>query len=175
MEAVTLGIALLGAALGVINTWWGLYRDRVRLKVSVVWQTSAAILEGSNRMLGRVSAFPEAMTRVPDGRIGIRVVNLGFVPIQLEAVGFTTSGWFARRRRRALKVRSLVACAFESVELPVRLEPRQAVVLYAEGGREVTDRATKGVTRVYAKTGCGLHVFGTSGLLRALVARAARA
>src|SRR3546814_11210717 len=67
-EALTLGIAALGAFLGVMNTWQAINRDRVRLRVRPL--SVMAIATG-------------------DQGYGIEVVNLSSFPVTVEEVGFT--------------------------------------------------------------------------------------
>jgi hypothetical protein len=77
-EGVTLGIAILGAALGVINLWRAFDRDRVNVKV-----------------------IPKGyVTSHGTSGICIEVVNLGFIPVTVSQVGFTlptTREWYAHR------------------------------------------------------------------------------
>jgi hypothetical protein len=68
---ITLGIALLGAALGVLNYWRSVTRDRICLRVSARWYTD-----------------PE---RTING-VGIEVVNLGFFPVTVAEIGFLGPG-----------------------------------------------------------------------------------
>lgn len=68
-EAITLMTAMVGAVLGVLNTWQGYRRDRVRLKVQI-----------------RQSIF------MPAGIVTlcITVRNVGFQPVTVTAIGLTS-------------------------------------------------------------------------------------
>ena len=66
LETVGFGLGLLGAVLGVINTWRALDRDRVKL---------------------RVTAHP--VFNSPGHHTAIVVVNLSSFPVQIKTVGFT--------------------------------------------------------------------------------------
>src|SRR3546814_15013816 len=67
-EALTIGIAALGAFLGVMNTWQAINRDRVRLRVRQL--SVMAIATG-------------------DQGYGLEVVNLSSFTVAVEEVGFT--------------------------------------------------------------------------------------
>ncbi|MBZ9977815.1 hypothetical protein [Mesorhizobium sp. BR-1-1-10] len=70
-NAVTLGVALLGAGLGIMNTWQAISADRVRLRVK-----------------------PAYAIGVPGGQVmfSIEVVNLSNFALTVAEVGFTLNG-----------------------------------------------------------------------------------
>jgi hypothetical protein len=65
-DMVTLGLAGLGAVLGVMNTWQAMSRERLRLRVRPMQIVSGGGLS-----------------------FGIEVVNLSSFPVTVEEVGFT--------------------------------------------------------------------------------------
>jgi hypothetical protein len=65
-EGITLGIALLGAALGLINLWRAIDRDRLRVRV-----------------------IPRGyITSHGESGVCIDVINLSFIPVTISQVGF---------------------------------------------------------------------------------------
>lgn len=64
--SLTMALAAIGAALGVLNTWHAYYRDRVRIRV----------IPGSYRV-GGTDCY------------GIEVINLSLFPVTIRQVGFT--------------------------------------------------------------------------------------
>ncbi len=171
---VTLGIALFGAALGVINTFWQVYRDRVRLGVAAMWMGPRASVRGLQAQLGVVSEFADGVDRHPAGLFGVRVTNYGFIDVTIDSVGISRTGWPQRHFRRHRSIAPITSDAMHAVELPFRLGPRQSITVWCGLQGADLDASLKGVRRVYANTACGLDVYGTSALLRRLVRRAAR-
>jgi hypothetical protein len=103
---VTLGIALLGAVLGIINTWRSFDRDRIRVKVTPTW-----------------SIFQ-------DGQwcLSIEIINLGYVPITISQVGYT----LRTKKARYIFLPRLQNGGF----LPQRMEPRTSFTAIAPFGAE---------------------------------------
>lgn len=164
LDYVTVGAALLGAALGIVNTIWALWRDRVRLKVVPLWLSN--VLTEGGAVVGTVSTeYPDGFERRPDGALGLRVINSGLIEVTVDGVGLTPSGWWHRMRRSTLIRRTMSHDAFGAVQLPRRLAPRESVTLWASPGGHM-EGALRGAKRVYASTACGLDIFATSALLR---------
>ncbi len=134
-EAVTLGVALLGAALGVMNTWQSLSASRVKLRVR-----------------------PAFAIGVPHGQsmFSIEVVNLSNFPITISEVGFTMDGNSLKRPRAAVVQPILI----DGLPWPRRLEPREAVSVYMDPSHMIESSARIG--RAYARTACGEARFGSS-------------
>ena len=93
-EGVTLGIAITGAALGILNTWRAFDRDRVRLRVTPVWVFYESGAEG----------------------IAIEVTNLSFFPITITHLGFIVHGG---KEHMPLLNSDIKGC-----QLPERMEAR---------------------------------------------------
>lgn len=171
--ALTIAGAALGAVLGVINTWWALFRDRVRLQVIPLWHGGDRQMQ--NGQIARLtSAFAGSLEHHPDGRIGVRVINRSFFEITIESVGFTPSGYADRHLRKARLVRRFIGGdADDLVRLPCRLAPRESITIWCAFVGDQLDANIHDARRVYVTTACGLDVFATSGLFRRLTAQAA--
>lgn len=104
-QAITLAIAVLGAVLGVINTWHGLDKSRVKLKV-----LPAHVIQ-----LGGFSQIYE---------FSIEVTNLSSFPVTIREVGILFYG----TKNRGL----LHMTALDGASLPQRLEPRSSFTLYSK-------------------------------------------
>jgi len=129
---LTLGIAVLGATLGVFNAVWLIRKDTVRLKVRYV-----------TIYLPRTDVWTGA----------VEVVNTGYLPVTVNEVAFH----FDRRSKtRAAVITDLL----QRTQLPHRLEARTAISIAAspdilrniDSGRFTwCSAATACQTRVYAK------------------------
>lgn len=129
---LTLGIAVLGATLGVFNAVWLIRKDTVRLKV-------------------RFATIYLPRTDVWTG--AVEVINAGYLPVTITEVAFH----FGRRSKtRAAVITDLL----QRTPLPHRLEPRAAISIAAspeilasiDAGRfGWCSAATACQTRVYAK------------------------
>jgi hypothetical protein len=95
-DVVTMGVALLGAVLGVMNTWNAMNQRRVRVRVT--------------------PHFALDMSRQPVG-VSIELVNLSAFPVTIAEVGFECgAGRMALIQPQLLDHRTI----------PVRLEAREA-------------------------------------------------
>jgi hypothetical protein len=105
IQAITLAIAFLGAVLGVINTWHGLDKSRVKLKV----QPARAIpVGGADPSIG----------------LSIQVTNLSAFAVTLKEVGVLYQGSVKRGVLRPILV--------DGGAWPRRLEPRSSVTFFAQ-------------------------------------------
>jgi hypothetical protein len=66
LNGITLVIALLGAALGIFNTWQSWKRDRVKMRVKLLW-----CIAPTNKHLG------------------IEIINICFLPVTINSIGFS--------------------------------------------------------------------------------------
>jgi hypothetical protein len=152
-ELLTFGLAAIGAVLGVINTWTGLRKDRVRLKV---------IPALTRRVQGGLISSPSNIGMLPDAQyLRIEVINLSGFPVTIDEVGLTRQFWRVNGDRMAVPQPLL----FDNRPWPRRLEARDALQAYVELGQLIgrTD-----FTRAYASTACGRMRFGSSPVLRKL-------
>jgi hypothetical protein len=148
LEAITLSVALLGAILGVLNTWHAISRDQVNLRVV------------PRMAFGVGSVVDQRM------RLCVEVVNLSAFAVTVDQVGFAI-------RDSSLVLAQLVPILLDGGPFPRRLESRTAFTVYFEPGME--KEASFGHVRcAFARTDCGVRVEGTTPLLRSLVAAAPR-
>lgn len=142
ISGMTLGIALVGAVLGVLNTWRNFDRDRPKLRVTPVHAIPVGGYGGVHPAIG----------------FGIEVINLSPFPVTVREVGFLHSGL----SDRAVVVQPVTT---DNKGTPRRLEPREAVSFFMElPGR----RKGRPLRCAYASTACGLTFTGTSGALKQL-------
>ena len=144
LEVATLGIALLGAGLGIINTWQSIDRDRVKLRVTPKMSHSF---------------FPGVDDTFP--RLCIEVLNLSAFPVTVSEVGLTLHG-------TDKQFKLFVPIIHDGGPFPRRLEPRSSFTAYFESGAE-NHPAFTSVKSAYAKTDCGEMATGDSPALRSLV------
>lgn len=108
-QGVTLAVALVGAVLGVMNTWRNISQDRLRL---VVRPTQAYFDNGSHQL-------------------SVEVTNLSTFPVTL-----TNYGFFMHGTRRHLQ---FIPDFPRGETLPVRLEPRTSVTAFLRHGATEVD------------------------------------
>ena len=137
-ETITFAVAVLGAVLGVINTWVGLSKERVKLTVLP-------------RQAIPVGNAPQNI------ELSIDVVNLSAFPVTVSEIGVFYKG---------TNKRSVIPTPITSDggAFPRRLEPRSAVTLYSERPRSVVDGHR--MKCVFAKTDCGVVRKGNSPAFR---------
>jgi hypothetical protein len=141
-EYLTLALAILGAALGVMNTWNAMSQSRVRLRVS-----------------------PAHAIAMPSGAqmFSIEVVNLSSFPVTVADVGFSVDG---RKINRGHRLAILQPILIDGKPWPRRLEAREAVSAYFDPS-DIVERGEK-IGKAYARTSCGAVAYGTSGALNQL-------
>jgi hypothetical protein len=129
-QAITLAIASLGAVLGIINTWKGLDRDRVKLRV--------AATRGYPVFDGKIGDDPF---------LGIEVINRSGFPVTVTEVGFEIAG----SSKRAAITNPVT---LDGSRYPRRMESRTSVSFFAESAMW---RAAEfqNYTRPYARTADG--------------------
>lgn len=146
VESITLITAIVGAvcgitgaALGIINTWHQLQRNRVRLKVTP--QHAIAVSSLGNHQVN----------------FCIEVVNLSEFAVVVSDVGFRL---IDGSRATLATVQGLE----QEGSLPLRLEPRTrySKVFLLDGNTAPNAK----ITKAYARTTCGKEIYGTSGALR---------
>lgn len=108
LEAATLGIAVLGAGLGIINTLRDINRDRVKLSIRPTF------------------GYPIFNNRISDDPfLGVEVINRSTFPITVQEVGFEIAG----STKRAVITNPIT---MDRSRLPRRMEPRTTTSFYAE-------------------------------------------
>lgn len=131
---ITLGIALLGAVLGVWNAWQASRERAVRFRVRA---TQAIGLGGTGPIC-----------------LSIEVANLSSFPVTIEEVGLTVGKPRGSLPRRAM----IPPDSIVRGSLPMRIEARHSgtIVCWA---RELPD---DGYNHAYARTSGGEIAYGTS-------------
>jgi hypothetical protein len=137
VQGITLAIAVLGAVLGVINTWQGLDKSRVKLLV----RPKHAI------PIGGVD---------PRLTFCIEVINLSAFAVTVEDVGVLFKG----TDHRGSVVMPVLA---DGGPWPRRLEPRSSVTVYSQTPSAPSGTTIK---CAYAKTQCGYTKTGTTPALK---------
>ena len=163
---VTLITAIVGAVTGVTGAVFGVLnylRDqRVRLRVVplVAYEFSGGTAFLDDHVTKSVRLAEK--DGIP-GRIVVQVVNLSFFPVVLKEVGLGTVGT-DNIQKFILPLANKVGVGEVGVELPVRLEPREAAVVFAPQNFQV-DFARGLEAQVFAITDCGKVAYGTSPIL----------
>ena len=136
-QATTLSIALLGAMLGVINTWRVLDTYRIKLKV----------VPGHAIPVGGAD---------PNIDFYIAVTNLSTFPVTVNEVGIAYRG----TDKRAVFINPFVV---DGGPWPRRLESRSSISVYGQKPDLMQGHKMK---CAYAKTDCGVTRCGTSPALK---------
>lgn len=139
---MTFGTALLGAGLGMINTWAAVNQRKVKIRVR-----------------------PSHAFMVPHGAraVSLDIVNLSSFAVTLQEVGFVPPGAHGRLPKRIVPPRPVTS---DGKPWPRRLQPREAVTVYFD----YEDLRGKGrlMGRAFIRTSCEELAFGESPALRQL-------
>ena len=137
LEIITFSIAVLGAALGVINTLHNLDKSRVKLKVTPVHAIP-------------VGGMDESL------RFGIQITNLSSFPLTISDAGVFFTGTKSRG--------SIIDPVFsDGGGWPKKLEPRTSVSVYSQTPEAPSGHKIK---CAYAFTECGEVCTGNSKALK---------
>jgi hypothetical protein len=159
LETVTLVTAItgaacgiLGAVLGIINTWNQVSKNRLRLRVrpflAVVRQRSNGQYVG----IARYSGEPFPPGSMPC--LGIQVVNLSSFSVTINEVGFRDPGCKGEKNN----INPSDRCGDP---LPKRLKPRESMSVYSDPGAKLEPSIAR-LAKAYAGTSCGQVAYGTS-------------
>jgi hypothetical protein len=132
-DVVTMSIAVVGAVLGVMNTWNNMNQKRVRLRV-----------------------IPKVAIPVMNGEFGetmgcIEVVNLSAFPVSIQEVGFT----LRRHSRKGDRLTIVQPITNDQQPLARRLESRQSVSAYFQ-----LDARFANAKSAYVRTDCDEMAYG---------------
>lgn len=130
-EMVTFGLALVGAVLGVINTWRNVNRDRLKVRVRFI------------------HGFSINAPTMPARVYGVEVTNLSTFPVTVSEVGLHIVG----TKDRAAFIPHIMPDGGDP--LPRRLEAREQVTVYIPTTSLCTELQYK---NVYAITACGATI-----------------
>ena len=135
MTGITLGIALLGAVLGIINTWHQINKNRVKLRVV---PKIVQLLQGQD---------------ISKKTLCIEVVNLSTFSLTISNVGFMKQ----RGEGSLILLRPILP---DGKPWPRRLEPRGTVTaFFSEEG--TWNRELASVRKAVAVTDCGVTRYGS--------------
>lgn len=137
VQAITLSIAVLGAVLGLVNTWHGLDKSRVKLKVR---PAHAIPVGGAN----------------PSLTFCVEVTNLSAFAVTVFDVGVFYHG----SERRGSIIQPVL---IDGGRWPRRLEPRSSVTVYSQRPQS---KSRESIKCAYARTECGVTKTGTSPALK---------
>jgi len=136
IQIVTFSIAVLGAVLGIINTWHNLDKTRVKLKVTPAHAIPFGNVDKNLKFC-------------------IQITNLSSFPLTISDAGVFFTGTKSRG--------SIINPVFsDGGNWPKRLEPRTSVSVYSEIPEAPAGHKIK---CAYAITQCGEVCTGTSGAL----------
>lgn len=166
LETVTLVTAItgatcgiLGAALGIINTWNQVSKNRLRLRVRPYLAVVRQMGNGQNVAIARHSGEP-----FPPGAVAhlcVEVVNLSNFAVTISEIGFG---------KPKLRDRRHIMIPFDRYgdQLPKRLEPRESMSVYGAPEAELSPSIAR-TAKAYARTSCGGYAYGTSPAFREYV------
>ena len=142
IQSITLAIALLGAVLGIINTWYAL--DRYRVKLRVVPK----------------SAYPFGMG-APDVDFCIEVTNLSAFAIYLDEGGVLYAG----TTNKGMIITPIFPNEIKG-SWPKKLESRESTTIYMKLSESENGHKAKGV---YVRTQCGVKKTAKSKIMQRLI------
>ena len=134
-DVITLSIALLGAVLGVMNTWNAMNDRRLRIRVT---PAHAVMAHG-------------------ELNFSIEAVNFSAFAITLEEAGFIVGNSRGRSPKRIVIPNPTLV---DGRSIPVRLAPRESVSFYFDV-REIIATGEP-IGKAYIRTACGVIVRGNS-------------
>jgi len=132
---------MIGAVLGIMNTWNTVNQRRVRLRVT-----------------------PKHVLFIGDSRFAIEVINLSAFPVTINEVGFEIRGEGVGKRSCAVVLHPELA---DGKPWPRRLEPREDVSACLNVAHFAVHRG-KNIGRAYATTACDVTRYGSSAALAQL-------
>jgi len=137
-QLITFSLAVLGAVLGVLNTWRNIDQCRVKLRVI---PKQAIPVGGMDERLG----------------FCVEVINLSAIPVTVSDVGVLYRGTDSRA---CMTINPIMS---PNGDFPRRLEPRSAFTVYSE-----VPRNRHKLKCAYAKTDCGVQATGSSQAFRGM-------
>jgi hypothetical protein len=142
IQSITLAIALLGATLGLINTWFALDKSRVKLR------------------LVPKSAYPFG-SDAPNVDFCIEVTNLSAFAIYLDEGGVLYSG----TSKRGVIINPIFHNEINGV-WPKKLESRESTSIYMRVSPSDSGHKAESV---YMKTQCGIKKIVKSKIMQQLI------
>jgi hypothetical protein len=136
LQVVTLAVALLGAVLGLVNTWASIDKSRIKLRVR---PAHAIPFGGAPQHIG----------------MSITVTNLSAFAVTVNEAGLLL-------RRTTERAPIFTPILTDGGSWPRRLEPRSSVTIFAQRPSQHQHR----ITYAYATTECGVTRKGSSPALK---------
>jgi hypothetical protein len=143
-DFMTIGCAVLGAGLGIINTLTNLDQRRVKLRVTPKLSVHS-----------ESGAYSHTTELLPNGAPAVEVINLSAFPVTIAEAGFKLKGGDGR-------VIPIPPCVIDNKPWPRRLESRESVTVYFSGNQSFP----KNLGRAYATTDCETTRYGDSPALK---------
>lgn len=152
-DVITIGMAAVGSALGIFNTWVAYRRGQPRIRVTP--QTYSTELGGT-----LVSSIPTPMSAEWE-EVCVEITNTGGISLTISEIGFLIRGDSSGRH----VIRNFANA--DNPPLGRKLGPRESMVAYlAPGGGVASIR--NGAWKAYATTSCGVTANGVSRAFTAL-------
>ena len=151
-------VGMVGAVLGIFNTWVAHSRNRVRLRVvpGVEWRDE---VQGLSVITINDYVAEKRWNGQPPRWIGIEIINLSTFAVTIDDVGFG--------RYEGLRASITKPIVNPQRTMPVRLESRESTRITAPAN-QVFGEDTLVQQLAYARTACGKVVYGRSPALQRL-------
>ena len=142
-DVVTLAIALLGAVLGVPNTWQRWKQRRVRLTITPD------------------EAVP--VTGLPHKHATLKILNLSSFPVTIENAGFILRDGGRHFLKETTRKREVVGRYhyFDREDPPQQLQPRASLHVVVTD-HDVSELKGLSIKKSFATTACGTTKYGKS-------------
>ena len=153
------GCGILGAVLGIINTWHQMSRTRVRLRVvpKLAWMIDSQNFLTADRP---ARGMEHSVRNRPPDRVCIEIINLSAFPVTVSDVGFGRVS-----EPRGILFRPELS---PGKTWPVRLESRECFTAYGAAGMTPHECTLKDAV-AYATTDCGTTTYGSSPIFKDFV------
>ena len=148
---LTIIVAVIGATLGIVNTWRDIYQNAVRLKVIPKRQTLGPISAMGQIYISSTRATLKGDNPLRAG-LSIEVRNIGRIPVTIKSLG-----WLDRTGNALITNFEVL----NGAKLPYRLRARTTLTASMDM-LSIHEPAFLKAADAYADTECGLTVRGTS-------------
>ena len=154
-EAITLGIAIVGAVLGILNLLRDIYKTRRQSQIQVkIIPKLGFIRDGC--MISNMTTVPD-----PSAFLVVEVINNSYFPIFVQGLYLVTE---VHKYGECFVSRPLVT---SDKSLPLKLERHESATLYAPP-QTVRELILMGARAVYIKTSSNQRFEGTSKIFKIL-------
>lgn len=134
VQLCTFAIAVIGAALGVINTWRAMSKDTPRLRVRAVWHV--VIQKGTSTQY-IATRRRDALEKFSDGYLSVEAINAGYAPVFIREAGVCPWRLYLFQRLREFKEPAGRGAVQQDrsgkLVLPYKLEPGARVDIALSG------------------------------------------